>query len=113
MVPDLPPSDGCDNAQYYGGTVDFNKPPANGTAVLANSAYTGSFHNSYFGKLEIADQNGQLVLRIGPKPLEFALKHFDRDTFFYQPSGEMAGGPMPSLSPSARMAAPAACRSRT
>jgi hypothetical protein len=33
------------------------------------------------------------LLRIGPKPLEFPLQHYDRDTFVYQPTGESAGGP--------------------
>jgi len=32
------------------------------------------------------------VLRIGPKPLEFPLTHFDRDTFTWQPIGENAYG---------------------
>src|SRR5262249_13439417 len=31
--------------------------------------------------------------RMGPKKTPFALRHWDRDVFFYQPAGEMAGGP--------------------
>jgi hypothetical protein len=32
------------------------------------------------------------MMRIGPKPLEFALTHYDRDTFSWQPAGENATG---------------------
>jgi hypothetical protein len=32
------------------------------------------------------------VMHIGPKPLEFPLTHYDRDTFSWQPAGENATG---------------------
>ncbi|HEY2880935.1 MAG TPA: serine hydrolase [Pirellulales bacterium] len=83
----------ANNTSNYGETIDFAKPPANAAAALSNSAYTGRYYNSYYGNVEIAEQKGQLVLRIGAKPLETNLKHFNRDIFFYQPFGEMAGGP--------------------
>ena len=32
-------------------------------------------------------------MKLGPKPLEFSLRHWDRDVFIYQPIGENAAGP--------------------
>ncbi len=72
---------------------DYSHPPAEPTPALALSAYTGKYANEYFGPIEFAENDGQLVLRLGPKPIEFPLRHWDRDTFIYQPTGEMAGGP--------------------
>ncbi len=34
-----------------------------------------------------------LALRLGPKQEPYALRHFDRDVFTYQPVGENAYGP--------------------
>jgi len=42
--------------------------------------------------IEIAEQDGALALRMGPRKASFPLKHFDRDVFCYQPTGEMASG---------------------
>jgi len=72
---------------------DYSHPPTEPTAALALSAYAGKYANDYFGPIELVERDGQLVLRLGPKPLEFSLQHWDRDTFIYQPTGEMAGGP--------------------
>ena len=55
--------------------------------------YLGTYRNDYFGDLEVVEQDGALLLRIGPKRNSFALRHRDRDVFAYQPEGEMAGGP--------------------
>jgi hypothetical protein len=52
----------------------------------------GTYHNDYYGDVEIARGAEGLVLRIGPKPLEFPLTHYDRDTFSWQPEGENAAG---------------------
>jgi CubicO group peptidase (beta-lactamase class C family) len=71
---------------------DYSKPLAKPSPPLKLSAYTGKYANDFFGTIEVAEKQGALVLRIGKKPLEFPLKHWDRDDFIYQPIGEMAGG---------------------
>ena len=72
---------------------DYSHPPVRPLPPLNLSAYTGRYANDFFGPIEFEQKQGRLVLRIGPKPLEFPLRHFDRDTFVYQPTGESAGGP--------------------
>jgi CubicO group peptidase (beta-lactamase class C family) len=77
----------------YGTATDYTKPPALKSPPLPSETYLGTYRNDYFGDLEVMEQNGALLLRIGPKMNSFALRHWDRDVFAYQPEGEMAGGP--------------------
>lgn len=75
-----------------GNQRDYSKPPTRPTPALAPTAYVGKYENDFFGDIEVAEESGALVLRMGPKPLEFPLTPWDRDVFVYQPVGEMAGG---------------------
>jgi hypothetical protein len=77
----------------YGTTVDYSKPPANPAASLPLSAYTGTYANDLYGPIEVAATDGGLVLRAGPNKTPFAMRHWDRDTFLFQPTGENAYGP--------------------
>jgi len=70
---------------------DYSKPPAKPAPALAAAAYTGTFGNDVYGPIEVIDQAG-LQLRLGPKKLTLPLRHWDRDTYLYQPVGEMAAG---------------------
>ena len=72
---------------------DYSHPPEKPTPPLAAATYTGKYANSFFGTIEVAEKEGGLVVRLGPTPLEFPLRHWDRDVFLYQPTGESAGGP--------------------
>jgi CubicO group peptidase (beta-lactamase class C family) len=80
------------DAPGYGVHSDWTTAPAEASSALANDAYTGIYYNDYFGDIEVATSGNGLVLRIGPKPLEFPLTHFDRDIFTWQPIGENAYG---------------------
>jgi CubicO group peptidase (beta-lactamase class C family) len=71
---------------------DYSRPPASPSPPRTLAAYTGKYENEYFGPIELTERGGKLVLRLGPKPLEFDLRHWDRDTFLYQPTGENALG---------------------
>jgi CubicO group peptidase (beta-lactamase class C family) len=77
----------------YGTTADYTKPPASKSPPLPWATYQGTYRNDYYGDLEVVEQDGALLLRIGPKMNSFALRHWDCDIFIYQPEGEMAGGP--------------------
>jgi CubicO group peptidase (beta-lactamase class C family) len=80
------------NEAPYGTATDWDTPPADTTSASADATYVGTYHNDYYGDVEIARGAEGLVLRIGPKPLEFPLTHYGRDTFSWQPEGENAAG---------------------
>jgi len=73
-------------------TSDFSKAPTDRGAPLDLAAYAGKYQNDYFGVIEIAEQGGKLTLGLGPKLERFALTHWDRDVFWFQPTGEMSAG---------------------
>lgn len=78
------------NAPEYGQGTNWDAPPATATPAAPDEAYLGTYHSDIYGDAEIAQGEDGLLLRIGPEPREFALTHFDRDTFSWQPTGENA-----------------------
>lgn len=72
---------------------DYSHPPTRPAPPLTLSAYTGKFENDFFGPIEFVENQKKLVLRMGPKPIEAELLHWDRDLFIFQPVGEMSVGP--------------------
>jgi CubicO group peptidase (beta-lactamase class C family) len=77
----------------YGTRVDYTKEPAGKSPPLPPACYAGAYRNDFVGDAVIAEEDGRLVLKLGPKLRAFPLSHFDRDTFSYQPEGEGAAGP--------------------
>jgi CubicO group peptidase (beta-lactamase class C family) len=59
----------------------YATPPARPSAALPPGAYVGTYTNDYFGPIEVVEQGGGLTLRLGPQPMPFPLRHFDRDIF--------------------------------
>lgn len=76
----------------YGLSTDYSKPPANVSPALSLDAYVGIYHSDYYGELEVVEKDKKLQLLLGPKKTAYAMQHWDRDTFTYQPAGENAGG---------------------
>ena len=77
------------------GTVrgfDYSKPPASPAPALKNGAYLGKYANDFFGDIAIVEKDGGLAIVEGPKKLTFPMKHYDRDTFTYETTGENAVG---------------------
>ncbi|MEW2415711.1 serine hydrolase [Streptomyces sp. NPDC046866] len=74
--------------------TDYAHPPANARPARADSAYTGTYDNPYYGRLTVAAGPGGkgLTLSLGPKPLRFPLTHYDGDTFSFVTAGENAVG---------------------
>ncbi|MFF1718841.1 serine hydrolase [Streptomyces sviceus] len=72
--------------------VDYSKPPASPAPAKANSAYTGTYANAYYGPLTVSTQGNKLTMQLGPKKQRFVLTHYDDDTFSYRTTGEMAIG---------------------
>ncbi|MFI6014559.1 serine hydrolase [Streptomyces sp. NPDC051243] len=73
-------------------SVDYSKPPASPAPAKANSAYTGTYANEYYGPMAVSAQGDELTMQLGPKKQRFSLRHYDGDTFSYRTTGEMAVG---------------------
>jgi CubicO group peptidase (beta-lactamase class C family) len=85
-------------APDYGTAIDYAKPPLRPTDkgrtdALAADAYAGNYHSELYGRIAVARIDRGLALRLGPRQQPYALRHFDRDVFTYQPVGENAFGP--------------------
>lgn len=78
-------------AEYTKPLIGKSSPLPHDAVVLPHVAYVGKYHNDFYGYLEVFERDKALHLRIGPK-FVFPMKHWDRDTFTYQPVGENAGG---------------------
>jgi CubicO group peptidase (beta-lactamase class C family) len=78
--------------RVLGETSDYSKPPAKPSPALAASAYAGTYRSDYAGTAWVAQKGKGLVLRLGPKEMEFPLRHWDRDYFWYQASSETLFG---------------------
>jgi len=78
---------------HYRTHVNYRQEPADKSLPLPAASYTGSYHNDFLGDAIVAEETGKLVLKLGPKWRAFPLTCFDRDTFTYQPTGEMSAGP--------------------
>ncbi|MFI2052159.1 serine hydrolase [Streptomyces purpureus] len=72
--------------------VDYGKPPASPAPAKANSAYTGTYANEYYGPMTVSTQGNELTMQLGPKRQRFTLSHYDGDTFSYRTTGENAVG---------------------
>jgi CubicO group peptidase (beta-lactamase class C family) len=74
--------------------TDYANPPSGAAAAGPDSAYVGSYTSPYYGRLEVAAEGDDLVLKLGRDlQLSYPLTHFDGDTFWFETSGENAVGP--------------------
>jgi CubicO group peptidase (beta-lactamase class C family) len=74
------------------GTAVAGDPPVESNPPQALETYAGTWHNQFFGPVEIAIDGDDLTIRMGPtEDLDiYPLTHWDRDTFTYLPVGENA-----------------------
>jgi Domain of unknown function (DUF3471) len=76
-------------------STDFSKltrpnPPAPPQAL---SSYTGTYHNDYYGNLEITKSGDHLLLHLPPRGATYYdLKHWSGNTFVYRFAGETGIG---------------------
>lgn len=73
-------------------TLAGKMPPKNAMPALAISVYAGTYANGYYGPATVETNNGMLVMKLGPHRKAFPLRHWDANTFSYEPSGENAVG---------------------
>jgi hypothetical protein len=74
----------------------YGNAPPSATPALPLAAYTGTYANEYLGTATVSEEDGGLVLRVGPEgKMVFPLEHFDRDRFTYKGTPEMPDVPSP------------------
>ncbi|CAB3751896.1 serine hydrolase [Paraburkholderia humisilvae] len=72
------------------GSLVGARPPAAPLPARALSTYIGTYHNDYYGPLQVSEQNGALALAIGPVPTILPLTHWDGDVFTFSLVNENA-----------------------
>jgi len=71
-------------------------PPEDALPVMSLQKYVGDYQNAVYGKIDISEKEGGLVLTIGPNKVEMYLTPWNRDTFsiywpFYNDISEPGG----------------------
>jgi CubicO group peptidase (beta-lactamase class C family) len=72
------------------GSLAGKPPPDHPAPAAALQTYAGVYTNDYVGDAEIVQRGDGLVLKLGPKGMEFPLRHWDGNEFVYTPVGENA-----------------------
>lgn len=73
------------------GELAGKKPPANPVRPADPALLAGTYANEYVGSAIVEASGSRLqTLRLGPNRRVFALRHWDGDTYVYEPSGESA-----------------------
>ncbi len=72
------------------GSLAGKSPPAHPTPSASLQTYAGVYANDYAGDAEVVQRGDGLVLKLGPKGMEFPLRHWDGNEFVYTPVGENA-----------------------
>lgn len=67
------------------------KPPSNPSPGGATSSFVGTYTNPYYGKVEIEEQQGKLILRLPPLGAYYELSHWDGNTYTYYIANEVSG----------------------
>jgi CubicO group peptidase (beta-lactamase class C family) len=67
---------------------ELSDQPANPTPPRSNDAYVGTYHNDFYGDVEVVAQGDGLAIIEGPNRNTYPLTHFDGDTFTVVPYSE-------------------------
>lgn len=80
----------ADMLQPVGSLVD-KRPPANPAPSQPLTSFVGTYRNDVYGPAQIRDDNGKLVLALGPEgSVTHELAHWDGDTFTFGLNNENA-----------------------
>jgi hypothetical protein len=76
--------------------AQYGTPPLNAAPALPPATYAGTYANDYLGQVRVLAHGADLTLHLGPGgEINYALTHFDRDTFTMHPSPETPDVPCP------------------
>lgn len=72
------------------GDLSGRPAPTDPAPAQELTAYTGTYDSDYWGPAMITTDDTGLVLTIGPAQQRYPLRHWDGDTFAFEPTGENA-----------------------
>ncbi|MFC6011712.1 serine hydrolase [Nocardia lasii] len=72
------------------GDLAGQQAPSNPAPAQPLTAYAGTYDSAYWGPATIATTDTGLQLTLGPAQRAYPLRHWDGDTFAFEPSGENA-----------------------
>jgi hypothetical protein len=67
------------------------KPPSNPSPGGQPSSFVGTYDNAYYGKVEIEQEQGKLILRLPSLGAYYELSHWNGDTYTYYIGNEVSG----------------------
>jgi CubicO group peptidase (beta-lactamase class C family) len=79
-------------AGFYAWDAGFGGAAADPAPARAPETYVGRYANPFYGPAAVETSEEGLVLKLGPGPTAFPLRHFDGDRFTFRPIGENALG---------------------
>lgn len=72
------------------GELAGRAPPASPAPARPAQSYTGRYDNEYWGPATVSEEDGALVLSLGPRRQSYPLTHWDGDVFTFGLSDENA-----------------------
>ncbi len=75
--------------------IDFSVQPEGFSESAPLASYTGDYASDLWGIAGVREENGGLMLELGPNRTAYAMTHYDGNQFTFQPPGE--NGLVPSL----------------
>lgn len=73
------------------GELAGKQPPSSPSPAAAPDLLAGTYSNEYVGPVTVQASGSDLTnIVLGPKQMSFALKHWEGDTYTYEPTGEGA-----------------------
>ncbi|WP_428527908.1 serine hydrolase [Pseudorhodoplanes sp.] len=72
------------------GSLVGKERPATPVPAADIDAYAGTYANDYYAPAQVVRRKDGLILKLGPKGMEYPLAHWDGNAFTFHPSGENA-----------------------
>ncbi|MBU3750956.1 MAG: serine hydrolase [Mycobacterium sp.] len=72
------------------GELAGERPPANPAPPRPLTSYVGTYANAYWGPATVTEADGALAVSLGPRRVNYPLRHWDGDVFVFDLGGENA-----------------------
>lgn len=70
------------------GSLVGKQGPEKRKPAITPAAYAGTYVSDYYGTAQVIRNGDELVLKLGPKGIEYPLRHWDGNEFIFKPASE-------------------------